>query len=278
MSQIPSENPLKKYHVPLIIYSQALRKPHVFHCPASHSDIFEPLLKLLRNKYQLRIPALSAAISNNLTDDHGSCRNLSIAMMNDNREIKDFFYHHFFLSGNEVYKVHAGFKITPHNDDQVKEDLVRKLNLFKEMNFRGSFNNKLIPDSIYYSFLRKKILFQEYIPVLRGSGKEFLDIIQKIPVPAGAITVEFDFEYTAGLRDMPVLVYQLRNSSDSIVLWKSLQLSEKRVYQTSTTLESKYQKQDSLNLQLYLWNKQKNKIGIKDLRLCISEQSDVKMR
>lgn len=272
MSQIPAENPLKKYHVPLIIYSPLLSKPYVFHCPASHSDIFEPLLKLLQNNYSLRAPAFSSAIGNNLTDENGLCMNQPIVMMNDNREIKELYYNYYFLTGNEAYKVHSGFKLTLLNDAQVKKDLHRKLNLFKDMNFLSSFNNKLIPDSVYYNFLRKKILFQEHIPVLRSSGKEFMDVIQKIPVPAGEITVEFDFEYTTELKELPALVYQLRNSSDSIVFWKSLQLSEKRVYQTSIILDSKNPKQDSLSFQLYFWNTKKGKIKIKDLRLCILEQ------
>ncbi|HEX5625944.1 MAG TPA: LTA synthase family protein, partial [Saprospiraceae bacterium] len=59
MTEIPVENELKKYQVPLIVYSPLIREPQTFQEFASHLDLYETLLSYYHNQFQLNVPTVS---------------------------------------------------------------------------------------------------------------------------------------------------------------------------------------------------------------------------
>ena len=56
MTEIPNENDLKKYHVPLILFTPTIQCPQVFKEFASHLDLYESILGFYIRNTQFKFP------------------------------------------------------------------------------------------------------------------------------------------------------------------------------------------------------------------------------
>jgi uncharacterized sulfatase len=112
MTEIPIENSIRRYNVPLIIYSPLLKGSKKIHSTGSHLDIYPTILALLGNNYKVKIPTVTVDLGYCL-DTLESFRNLHpVPLMNDNREIIDYLENGYFLSyGTKVYKVDNEFNL-----------------------------------------------------------------------------------------------------------------------------------------------------------------------
>lgn len=63
MPDIPLATKIDRYHVPLIVYSPALKRPTKFSAIVSHLDITPSLLAFSKNSYGLSVPSLACWIS-----------------------------------------------------------------------------------------------------------------------------------------------------------------------------------------------------------------------
>ncbi|RYD71733.1 MAG: LTA synthase family protein, partial [Sphingobacteriales bacterium] len=151
MTEIPIENPLKKYHVPFIIFSPLLKQPHTFHSVGSHLDLYESLLSYLHISYGQKIPFVSAAISNLLDTATPYRYTKPIVFMNRNREVIDFLDNGFYLNNNEeLYKVDENFGLERIDNEKKFRELSKKLEAFSRASLYASTHGKLVPDSLYY--------------------------------------------------------------------------------------------------------------------------------
>ena len=65
MTEVPIANSLKRYHVPLLIFSDKLKEPQSFNCTVSHLDISEAILSFLQG-YITHIPTISTSLGGQL--------------------------------------------------------------------------------------------------------------------------------------------------------------------------------------------------------------------
>ena len=117
MTEIPIANSLKRYHVPLIIFSKGLNTTKTFTHTVSHLDVYETILSFLAD-YRINVPDVSSALGSNLLLEK-SDREKRIAFMNDNREIIDFYSNDYFLSGEQLYSVAKDLTLTASTDINV---------------------------------------------------------------------------------------------------------------------------------------------------------------
>ncbi|MBZ0244233.1 MAG: LTA synthase family protein, partial [Bacteroidales bacterium] len=103
MTEMPIKNSLKRYHVPLLLYSDKLIKPDKFSAKTSHLDIYESLLSFLTD-YGVEPPEYSAALGGKLPMSKKSPET-KLAFMNDNREIIDYLSDTYYLAGEDLFEV-----------------------------------------------------------------------------------------------------------------------------------------------------------------------------
>jgi len=196
MTEIPIENSIKRYHVPLIIFSPMLRKPKKIHATGSHLDIYPTIMAFLKNNYNLPVPSTCIDLGDCL-DTIKEFRNLyPIPLMNDNREIIDYLENGYFLSqGNRAYQVDPDLDLIDIENSNRLSDLQKNLDAFRRVNWFVCMNKRLIPDSIYFRdlcYIRVSAEHKEVINI--SESDEFINICPQIVIP-NAKELFYDFSY-----------------------------------------------------------------------------------
>lgn len=171
MSEIPPENALKKYHVPLIIYSPRLKTPAVFSNTVSHLDFFETMLAYME-RYGIERPVNSPAFGGNLFDN-----NDNIAFMNETRNLIEFYSSGYFLFGDNIFEVDKEYNIHKISDIGKRNELKKRLEIVRKTSEYTSIRNYIVPASEYCEMLGQTLIVDldhsgdtiskaKYIPII----------------------------------------------------------------------------------------------------------------
>ncbi len=147
MTEIPIENSIGRYHVPLIVYSPLIKRPKRIHSAGSQLDIFPTLLSFMSNNYGLAIPEETASLGNVL-DTLGEFRGICpVPFIDCNRAIVDYFEGGYYLSqGDRLYKVDPDFNLIPTRDLPRLKSMQENLDAFKRVNLYTCEKDRLIRD------------------------------------------------------------------------------------------------------------------------------------
>ncbi|MBX7204881.1 MAG: sulfatase-like hydrolase/transferase [Bacteroidia bacterium] len=230
MTDIPARNSLKRYHVPLIVYSPLLKAPHVFHSVGSHLDLYEPLLVWLQKMYQIQIPAVQTAVSNSLDTTTAFINRKPVVFMNGNRDIVEMYSGNYFVSENALYRVDEKFNLVTAENENLKKKMQQQIEAFRRANMWATVEQHLLPDSIYFNSLGYQVYRSAVMrPVVFSGG--FSEVIPQTRVPAKELVLDL-----FGIFNQPAKVplhgvYQLTNSKDSLLLWVSFGIeAEKKTF------------------------------------------------
>jgi hypothetical protein len=265
MTELPIENSLKKYHVPLIFYSPLLIQTETFSGVVSQLDLYETLLGFLSSDYNVNIPPVSASLGKQLTFSDVS-ENKTIVFMNDNRELLELYSNGYYLSDNKaLFKVENGFTLQRIFDRAVLKNLTDKLEVFQKVNYYTCMENKIIPDSLYYKYLGYN-LFYNYKNI-SGSvlNTEYHPVTGKLLLQNDTMYCDFSLSYK-GVKNETSIVYQLSDAKDSIVFWRNFGLAPNNTsVQFRTVIPKQNISADSVWFNSFFWNRSKQKIEYRDL-------------
>ncbi|MDN3707388.1 sulfatase-like hydrolase/transferase [Myroides ceti] len=152
MPEIPLQEKIDRYHVPLIIYSPLLKEPHRFDNIVSHFDIAPSLLAYYRKNYNLKTPSKVAWIGNGLKGTT-EVINKSFPMMQSKDLITDFISDSYHLNQDNLYLLKNKNEALIDNE-AVNKNVKRQFNYFKQKNNTFYSSQKLIPDSLVIDFLK----------------------------------------------------------------------------------------------------------------------------
>ncbi|MCE4563055.1 LTA synthase family protein [Maribellus sp. CM-23] len=148
MPEIPIATQLDRFHVPLVIYSQMLKRAEKFSSLVTHFDITPSLVAMLDKHNIIERPKAASWIGQGL-DDHKDFRNKnSYPLMRNKNEILDFIGNDLMLANGVLYQVYENMDIEPKKATLKKEELSALLENFIRKNNYACLNNKLIPDSL----------------------------------------------------------------------------------------------------------------------------------
>jgi uncharacterized sulfatase len=218
MSEIPVENTLRRYHVPLILFSPGLKTTGKFTNTVSHLDIYETLLSFLSG-YSIEVPSFSTSLGSKLIGE-SSHSGRRIAFMNDNREIIDYLWNDYFLSAQKLYEVNEDLSLTLSTDRNVLKQLTDELGIFKKTSLYVSVNDKIMPDSMYCEGLGYTLITS--MPKVKEPvrfNNEYYNLLPKIPVQNGTFYFDIAFNHSGKVDDGFSLVYQLSARNDSSIYW-----------------------------------------------------------
>jgi len=147
IGSFPSTCGIDDYHVPLIVYSPMLKAPKKFYSVNSHNNLAPTITSLVMNNY----PAL---INNpkevhwlaDVMDTSAAFRSIqSMPFMEWSREMTDYLYKDYYLSGDQLYKLRPDLLEEKVVNDSIKTHMTRLLNNFKLINSYVCDNNKIYP-------------------------------------------------------------------------------------------------------------------------------------
>ncbi len=255
MTELPRDNELKKYHVPLIMYANNLKSPQVFHQIVSHLDIYESVLSLLEPNLDF-IPLNSTSLGKNLFSES----NNFYVFMEGNRELIDCYYNGYYIHRDDLYAVDEKFNIQPIYDDSIFNLLKNKLDIFIRMNEETTKHNKIISNDLFCESLSFQMLFSDDTTDSFILEKEYHNLTPTITVKQNEINYNIQFDYNINPESDISVIYEIKNPSDSTLHWQAMKLSpDKNQY----FYQFKLPITDSIsNFKCYLWNKTKSKTTI----------------
>lgn len=177
---VPQKDNLSRYHVPIIIYSPLLKKPHQFESIASHLDITPSLIAFLHKRHGFNNIKKTAWLSQGLDTTKTFRGNKKFLMMRYKGAPNDFIYNEYFYSDNLLYKIDKNFNLTNITDKNIINDVK---NAFKE--YRGLkqyliSQDKIFPDSLKtfkvqkFEFTQQQLKFIESLIINKNSDEQFI--------------------------------------------------------------------------------------------------------
>lgn len=263
MTEVPIENSLKRYHVPLIMFSEKLKENRVFSNFVSHHDIPETILSILQD-YIPYNPALSTSLGTQLLSQSGK-QTKSMAFMNTNREVIDFLWGDYYLSEQKLYKVDSTLCIKEVMNDSIKNEMTNKLETFRNINRYVCRNNKIISSDMYCKALNlQKIYAYQNTEAIEASS-EYFSIIEKTKVPNKDMTLDINLNIkTRGDSDASI-VYQITNSKDSTLLWKNFGFNKDKITQVHIQIDQVPSVDSILYFKSYIWNRLNSNLTVSDI-------------
>lgn len=140
---VPQDNRIKRYHVPILIYSPLLKQPKSFSSLTTHSAILPSILSFLHQGYAMDFPEELPLISSGLPMQENFSSNLDIALIRNKNEVKDYILGGHFLSEDRLYTILQDLKLKVESNELKKRKLKEKLRAFQGASIYAFENNRL---------------------------------------------------------------------------------------------------------------------------------------
>ena len=204
IGSFPSTSGIDDYHVPLIVYSAMLKRPRKFLSINSHNNLAPTISALVLNNYpSLPYKPKEVHWLANVLDTTASFRNnQSMPFMEWSREMTDYIYKEYYLSGPQLYKINANLSIVKSNNDSVKNHMKNLLDNFKLINNLVCTQNLIYPKSFLKEEGEKEVLLDYYNPAMQvfSTKKSDSSIIPNIQ-----ISKNYQFVYVEVAADINLL-------------------------------------------------------------------------
>ena len=265
MSELPRENSLKRFHVPLILYSPKIKKPKTFSHVVSHLDFYETIIGLLKN-YGVVPPEQSTALGSHLLNK----QNPNVAFMNDNREVIDFLSGNYYISNSELFRVHSNFKLTKINNPRKLKELTNKLNAFQKTSKYVCKKDKILPLSNYVKGINSKTIYYKTKKDEISCSSEYTNILEAKKIDNKTTYIDISFSYNKQPDPQITLVYQLQNKKNEVLFWKNVGVRcEEKMIQYRLEIPKQKTHENTLKLSLLFWNIKKIPFKINHLKLLV---------
>lgn len=147
IGSFPSLGEIDDYHVPLIIYSKMLKHPDKFLAVNSHNNLTPTLLAMLKKNYTIKIPDQVAWLGGSM-DTSRQFRNVqSMAFMSWSREITDYLYKGYFISGDQLYRLNPDLTQDKIQNDSLRDYIIKLRESFHEINDYVCDSARIYPSS-----------------------------------------------------------------------------------------------------------------------------------
>ena len=265
MTEIPPENPAKRYHVPFIIYSPNLNTSKIFPGISSHLDVFESLLSFLNKNYDIDIPGISSSIGYKLDTSSAMYNDKTFTFMNDNREIVDIYDDKLFLANEkDLFKLKNHFDIEKTGNRVKKKELGAKLSVFNTINDYVKIKRKLIPEKDYFDYFGHQLLYEYSTKDCESFNEEYHYIIKNAPILTNDMYIDISFDYEPDINEKTLIYYTFTDSKGNVLYNNNFSLAYK--FQEHQHIKKPKTDESSIYLSVYFDNK-----AFKHIKYCNTE-------
>ncbi len=146
IGSFPATSEIDDYHVPLIIYSPLLKRAQRFLSVNTHNNIAPTLAAFLSKNYAFKNRPKEVHWLSDVLDTAQQFRNIhSMPFMSWSREILDYIYQDYFLSGDQLYRMKNGLLLEKIENDTLQEQITRLRENFKVINNYVCDSNRIYP-------------------------------------------------------------------------------------------------------------------------------------
>lgn len=124
------DNPLRMYHVPLILYSPLLKRSKEMASVVSHWDVTPTLNAYLKSNYDYQISDWVPWVGQTLDTNDKFVSHQRIAFMRNNRDVIDYLNDNYLIVNQRVYKVLDDLQVEQVYDKKVQQRLVAERSAF----------------------------------------------------------------------------------------------------------------------------------------------------
>lgn len=212
---LPAENALERYRVPLIVYGPLVKQPKIMETVASHADLAPSLVSLLDAAYTLDVPKEIAWLGDNALVAATGKQNREIPLYRGAHTIHDYIYGHFFLSDGNATRMNTDFSF---NDSEVPEDtlsLIReKFQYSRAVNKYVTQQDKLVPSAVSLATNHQKEFSKTDMIWLQSvfNGKDFDKAY------GTARKLAFDKDWDKALLLCDYILWQIPRHADTEIL------------------------------------------------------------
>ena len=262
MRETRVKNSLKRYHVPLLIYSPLLRNSQVFHGTGSHFDLYETLLGYLNKRYRLNVPAYTIAQGRTLDTSAQYHATRAVYFMNDNREIIDYFDSNYFLANDkDLYAADVNWDLVPVADKKLLAHHREKLKAWREANYYACQSDRLMPDSVYFDFITQPLFIQNDTSM---ELKYEYSAARKFTCSNAPFYFDYSGQGEASNKHSMLMVMEIKDQKDSLLLWKSFGTpAHDKKFQFHEYLPHFNVKDSLIHVNLYFWNEAKKPFALR---------------
>lgn len=145
--EVPPEQRIERYHVPLFIHSPLLKAPRRIKAVSSHLDITPSLVAMFSRHYGWERPAQTAWLGSGL-DLATQFHNLhEIPIQQTKTELADFVAGTTYLAHDQSFQLIDGLQTKPLDDPSLHEELRRRFDVFLAANNAFAQQRRLLPDA-----------------------------------------------------------------------------------------------------------------------------------
>lgn len=138
-----SENRLKRFHVPLLIYSPLVKQPITFSSMGSHSGITPTLLGWLSHSFNMSFPDEMPFLSDELNTETQFGSSLQLAISRNKGVLSDYLDGTYYLSDDRLYEISDNLEITQVQNETKRQSLRTKLAEFQARNRYACDSNRV---------------------------------------------------------------------------------------------------------------------------------------
>ncbi len=231
IGSFPSTNGLDDYHVPLIVYSPMLKQPKKFYSINTHNNIAPTITNMVLNNYPtLHNNPEEVHWLTDVMDTAVKFRNIhSMPFMEWSREITDYIYKDYYLSGKQLYKIDSNLAITKIKNDTLKQHVTKLINNYKLINDYVTTKNKIYPANKSIATMQRDLLLDYKSDKTETINTKNQDITImpeiKVPLAYKFLYVELSADINLmlpGLDDQPAYRLSLIDTADkkrNFVFW-----------------------------------------------------------
>lgn len=219
-TELPRANELKRYHVPLFIYSPRLSEPRTFNNIVSHLDVSETVFSIME-RYMTRKIEYSSSLGKVLTDVKEP-NNRRFAFMDSNRDLIDFYSDGYFISGEKLFWVGDNFELKEIENPQMYKKMRFELDVFNAANIYVCDNDRLIPDSIYFDYLNYQEVYDTSYSDVVVTNEKWSEIIPNMKVTkTDDLYLKLSLENVKTEGEIQVII-EVRNNKDEMIFWRNI--------------------------------------------------------
>lgn len=156
---LPFDNLLERFKVPLIMYSNNLKKPRVFESVQTHSDIYPSIIGLYSNNYEFNVPTRIFSMGVGLDTAIRYTADKIQPLMINKGDLSQLLYKNNWVSNGEKYKLESSLK-TRYNSDANSDSLDQVLMRFRSEMAQLCQEKLLVPDTMSRLNFNQLVVFE----------------------------------------------------------------------------------------------------------------------
>jgi len=287
-SDVCSDNPVQRYHVPLLIYSPLLKTHKHFKAVNTHYNVTPSLLAFLKKDYLLQTPDNVYWMGRDFDTSAIVKSKIPVPIMQINRSVQEVLYNDYFLSKGKLYHIENNLQMKLVNNDTIQQKMQKWLNAYLQINNYVCNNNYLMPEKEYSKWgilykikdkkNKKRILIDSTTTYTRIWKEDFKNTGSNYRV-----TLDFTLmPNTIDHKKYPQFVLEVRDAENKKVFYNSIywmrkekEFESNKKNHFSLSIETYIPpdlSSEECELKAYLWNKNNVRLELKDIEIKVFKQ------